>query len=222
MAGTADSVDRGYAGDSSGNPPAIETPLTADIGMVGGRNSGTLARSPRAGGEPCPVGAAALFAVFSQPRPLEEISPRVSARCLARGGKPGGGMVSKPPHGRDGERRGTGCCIAGFRCALKTPPSSCRRCSGPPRMRTGWWRTWIFVFSTTPGRRCFRPATTSAPALSILPTTILLASEARMAVFIAAAKGEVSQEAWFHLGRPLTSCLGERVLFRGAGRCSSI
>ncbi len=32
----------------------------------------------------------------------------------------------------------------------------------------------------------------------------LLASEARLASFVAIAKGEVPQEHWFRLGRPLT------------------
>jgi hypothetical protein len=45
----------------------------------------------------------------------------------------------------------------------------------------------------------------------------LLASEARTAVFIAAAKGEVRQEAWFRLGRSYTSYLGERLLFSWSG-----
>jgi hypothetical protein len=45
----------------------------------------------------------------------------------------------------------------------------------------------------------------------------LLASEARTAVFIATAKGEVRQEAWFRLGRSYTSYLGERLLFSWSG-----
>jgi cellobiose phosphorylase len=40
----------------------------------------------------------------------------------------------------------------------------------------------------------------------------LLASEARIASFLAIAKGEVPQEHWFHLGRPLTSVDGAPVL----------
>ena len=40
----------------------------------------------------------------------------------------------------------------------------------------------------------------------------LLASEARLASFLAIAKGEVPQEHWFHLGRPLTSVDGAPVL----------
>ncbi len=45
----------------------------------------------------------------------------------------------------------------------------------------------------------------------------LLASEARTAVFIAAAKGDVNPEAWFHLGRPLASNQGGRVLLSWGG-----
>lgn len=45
----------------------------------------------------------------------------------------------------------------------------------------------------------------------------LLASEARTAVFVAIAKGEVSREAWFQLGRAFTSYKGERVLLSWSG-----
>ena len=40
----------------------------------------------------------------------------------------------------------------------------------------------------------------------------LLASEARVASFLAIAKGDVPQKHWFHLGRPTTSVRGEAVL----------
>jgi cyclic beta-1,2-glucan synthetase len=45
----------------------------------------------------------------------------------------------------------------------------------------------------------------------------LLASEARTAVFLAIAKGDVPREAWFHLGRKLTSHLGHRSLLSWSG-----
>lgn len=45
----------------------------------------------------------------------------------------------------------------------------------------------------------------------------LLASEARTAVFIAIAKGEVPQESWFHLKRPFRSYLREDVLLSWSG-----
>jgi hypothetical protein len=45
----------------------------------------------------------------------------------------------------------------------------------------------------------------------------LLASEARIAVFIAVAKGDIPQEAWFHLGRAHTLARGERVLISWTG-----
>src|SRR2546423_15065908 len=40
----------------------------------------------------------------------------------------------------------------------------------------------------------------------------LLASEARVASFIAIAKGDVPQEHWFHLGRAFTQVDGSRAL----------
>ena len=45
----------------------------------------------------------------------------------------------------------------------------------------------------------------------------LLASEARIAVFVAIAKGDIPQEAWFHLGRAHTLARGEHVLLSWTG-----
>jgi len=45
----------------------------------------------------------------------------------------------------------------------------------------------------------------------------LLASEARMATFVAVAKGETVQESWFRLGRQHTLCEGESVLISWTG-----
>ena len=45
----------------------------------------------------------------------------------------------------------------------------------------------------------------------------LLASEARIAVFVAIAKGDIPQEAWFHLGRAHTLFEGERILLSWTG-----
>lgn len=45
----------------------------------------------------------------------------------------------------------------------------------------------------------------------------LLASEARCAVFMAIAKGDIPREAWFHLGRKLTSYHGHRTLVSWSG-----
>ncbi len=45
----------------------------------------------------------------------------------------------------------------------------------------------------------------------------LLASESRTAAFIAIAKGDIPQEAWFHLGRGHTVTGGERVLISWTG-----
>ena len=49
----------------------------------------------------------------------------------------------------------------------------------------------------------------------------LLASEARLASFIAIAKGDVPQRHWFHLGRPSPASTACRRCSRGARRCSS-
>src|SRR5690606_38982898 len=45
----------------------------------------------------------------------------------------------------------------------------------------------------------------------------LLASEARIAAFVAIAKGDAPQESWFHLGRTHVISSGERVLSSWTG-----
>ena len=45
----------------------------------------------------------------------------------------------------------------------------------------------------------------------------LLASESRIACFVAIAKGDIPQEAWFHLGRAHTLFRGERILISWTG-----
>ncbi len=45
----------------------------------------------------------------------------------------------------------------------------------------------------------------------------LLASEARIAAFIAIAKGDIPKEAWFHLGRAHALARGERILLSWTG-----
>ena len=45
----------------------------------------------------------------------------------------------------------------------------------------------------------------------------LLASEARLATFVAIAKGDIPQASWFYLGRGQTQCENERVLISWAG-----
>ena len=45
----------------------------------------------------------------------------------------------------------------------------------------------------------------------------LLASESRIASFVAVAKGDVPQEAWFHLGRRHTLASGQKILVSWTG-----
>ncbi|HXW15457.1 MAG TPA: glucoamylase family protein, partial [Terriglobia bacterium] len=74
-----------------------------------------------------------------------------------------------------------------------------------------------FSFLYNPKRKLFSTGY-NVPAAALDPYYYdLLASEARTAVFISAAKGEVNQEAWFRLGRSFTSYFGERLLFSWSG-----
>jgi len=45
----------------------------------------------------------------------------------------------------------------------------------------------------------------------------LLASEARLSTFVAIAQGQLPQESWFALGRPLTTAAGEPILLSWSG-----
>ena len=45
----------------------------------------------------------------------------------------------------------------------------------------------------------------------------LLASESRIASFVAVAKGDVPQDAWFHLGRRHTLASGQKILVSWTG-----
>ena len=58
----------------------------------------------------------------------------------------------------------------------------------------------------------YRLADHEGPGRRDLSSYDLLASEARVASFLAIAKGDVSESHWFHLGRPVTSVRGVPVL----------
>ena len=49
----------------------------------------------------------------------------------------------------------------------------------------------------------------------------LLASEARLASFVAIAKGDVPSRHWFRLGRPVTPVGNGAALVSWSGRCSN-
>jgi hypothetical protein len=74
-----------------------------------------------------------------------------------------------------------------------------------------------FSFLYNPKRKLFSTGYNVSTAASDPYYYDLLASEARTAVFISAAKGEVNREAWFRLGRSFTSYCGERLLFSWSG-----
>jgi cyclic beta-1,2-glucan synthetase len=73
-----------------------------------------------------------------------------------------------------------------------------------------------FKFLFDPGRQLFaigyRLADASGPGRLDTSRYDLLASEARLASFLAIAKGDVPESHWFHLGRPVTSVNGVPVL----------
>ncbi len=84
------------------------------------------------------------------------------------------------------------------------------------------WPSWTSASSTTTRATCWRSATTSPSAALDAGFYDLLASEARLASFVAIAQGQLPQEHWFALGRLLTTARRRRRrCCRGAARCSS-
>ena len=74
-----------------------------------------------------------------------------------------------------------------------------------------------FRFLYQERKKVSRSATTSTRSGSSRSSYDLLASESRIAAFIAIAKNDIPQEAWFHLGRRQTLVHGERVLLSWTG-----
>jgi cyclic beta-1,2-glucan synthetase len=68
-----------------------------------------------------------------------------------------------------------------------------------------------------PQRELFRIGYDAGMARQDVHTYDLLASEARLASFLAVAKGEVPPEHWFHLGRPTRVTRGRRALLSWSG-----
>ncbi len=74
-----------------------------------------------------------------------------------------------------------------------------------------------FSFLYDARRKLFRIGYNSAAARLDESSYDLLASEARTAVFVAIAKGDIPREAWFRLGRKLTAFRGHRTLLSWSG-----
>ena len=79
----------------------------------------------------------------------------------------------------------------------------------------------LHASSSTGRASCSRSAIASPRATLDSGYYDLLASEARLASFVAIARGDVPVEHWFHLGRPLTPSAAARPWSPGRARCSS-
>ena len=84
-------------------------------------------------------------------------------------------------------------------------------------MPTIWFAKWISASSITNARKVLSVGFNATTGRAEVSCYDLLASEARIACFVAIAKGDIPQEAWFHLGRGHTLCHGERVLVSWTG-----
>ena len=78
-------------------------------------------------------------------------------------------------------------------------------------------REMDFRFLYQPRREAFSIGFDVQTAQLHEATYDLLASEARIATFVAIAKGDIPQESWFRLGRAHTATRGERVLLSWSG-----
>ena len=70
-----------------------------------------------------------------------------------------------------------------------------------PRTLGGWCRRWISVICATAGANCSPSATDGETGKVHAACYDLLASEARIAEFLAVANDHIPQESWFRLGR---------------------
>ena len=130
--------------------------------------------------------------------PASPASPRASARrslgstsSLAAATTPRRARGPRPSR-QASSRRARAASSCSPACA--STPTSRARCGSTPTSRC----------STTRTASSSRSATTSTRAGSTLSYYDLLASECRLASFLAIAKGDVPQEHWFRLGRALT------------------
>ena len=78
-------------------------------------------------------------------------------------------------------------------------------------------RRWTSSSCSTGSASCSRSATRSARTRSTASSYDLLASEARLASFVAIAKNDVPVDHWFRLGRTLTHASGETALVSWSG-----
>ncbi len=78
-------------------------------------------------------------------------------------------------------------------------------------------REMDFGFLFNPRKKVLSVGYCVASGLMERSTYNLLASESRIATFVAIAKGDIPQECWFHLGRAHTLVGGERVLLSWTG-----
>ena len=126
---------------------------------------------------------------------------------------------TSPPHSRANAATTPArtCCSGSRRCAARsraigatsisrrTPPPPWRRASPPSKRPRARWRSrWTSASCSTPTASCSRSAI-GWPEGALDPSCYdLLASEARLASFVAIAKGDVPARHWFHLGRAVT------------------
>ena len=118
-----------------------------------------------------------------------------------------------------------GAAAAGRAASRRTP----RRCAATstswPRAPSRCSTAMNFRFLYDPQRQLFaigyRLADAEGPGRLDPSYYDLLASEARLASFLAIAKGDVPESHWFHLGRPSPASTARRCCCRGAPRCSS-
>ncbi len=112
--------------------------------------------------------------------------------------------------------RGWPICAATSGWAASAPgpasrPSSAWRC------RPARWRTWSTTSSTTRPSRLLSIGYNVDARRRDASFYDLLASEARLCVFVAIAQGRLPQESWFALGRLLTTAGGGPVLLSWSG-----
>ncbi len=203
-------------GTVSGKATRSETPLTPDMAWWAGETAARL-RGIRDQVENLVPWALPLYLpFFSQVAPLEEITLSSLPAVLRQVESEAAELVQKP-HTGETERGAARLLYRRLPLSIENSAKLLQALRQAAKDADRLVENMDFRFLYNPRKKMFSTGFNATTGKLDTSHYELLASEARTAVFIAAAKGEVSPEAWLHLGRPLTFGVGERLLLSWSG-----
>ncbi|HZB46894.1 MAG TPA: hypothetical protein VE360_16675, partial [Pyrinomonadaceae bacterium] len=130
----------------------------------------------------------------------------------AEGQSPTAGGGARPRGEREAARARIAALVASVEDAAGAANGLLARASRLARKSAELFEAMDFTFLLDPERKVFHIGYNVSAARADNSYYDLLASESRLASFVAIAKGDVAQEHWFRLGRQLTPVDGSRAL----------